>query len=54
MESKSQIAIFQIYYDEKSEQNLDADFIHYKNEVKGQFFENAVMNQLYQGLVNPP
>lgn len=45
---KNTISIFQIYYDERSEQHLDPDLIPYKNENRDDLFENSVIRKLHE------
>lgn len=42
------IAVFQIYFDAKSEQALDKAFRPYLNEIKDDYFENSVIAKTYK------
>lgn len=42
------IAVYQIYFDEKTKNNLEPDFIPYYNEKKNDYFENMVMKDIYE------
>lgn len=41
------VRVFQVYYDKRSEENLDKGFIPYENTVKDKFFENTVIKDIY-------
>lgn len=41
------IAVYQIYFDPKSEASLDPAFLKYLNEVRDDYFENGVIKKIY-------
>lgn len=41
------IAVYQIYFDQKSEGTLDPDFLKYLNEGRDDYFENGVIKKIY-------
>lgn len=42
------ISVYQIYFDKKSEQGLDPQFIPFHKEWKDDYFENSVIKKVYE------
>lgn len=47
------ISVYQIYFDEKTKQHLDKDFIPWLNTKKDDYFENMVIAEVYKKFLPP-